>query len=167
MNAPIPLDGARFGRLVVLERAVTDDKATFYKCACDCGETKNVRAVSLRNGDTQSCGCLRKEKMAQKKTTHGLYGSPSYRSWRAMIIRCTDESHKQFKDYGGRGITIYPEWLASFESFVSDLGIRPSSTTLDRINTNGNYEPGNCKWSTPTEQNRNKRKPNQHNESHQ
>ena len=167
MNAPIPLDGARFGRLVVLERAVTDDKATFYKCACDCGETKNVRAVSLRNGDTKSCGCLRKEKMAQQQTTHGLYGSPSYRSWRAMIIRCTDESHKQFKDYGGRGITICPEWLASFESFVSDLGIRPSSTTLDRINTNGNYEPGNCKWSTPTEQNRNKRKPNQHNESHQ
>ena len=167
MNAPIPLEGLRFGRLVVLERVATEDKTTFYKCSCDCSETKTVRSVSLRNGDTQSCGCLRKEKMTEKKTTHGLYGSPTYRSWRAMIIRCTDKSHKQFKDYGGRGIAICPEWLASFESFVSDLGIRPSGKTLDRIKTDGHYEPGNCKWSTPKEQNANKRKPNQQNESQQ
>lgn len=154
----IPLEGLRFGRLLVIEKAAREGLSTFYKCQCDCGTVKNVRSVSLRGGDTQSCGCMRQQQMRAKKTTHGLYGSPTYASWRAMIIRCTDPSHRQFKDYGGRGITICPEWLASFESFLLALGVRPEGKTLDRKETNGNYEPGNCKWSTPTEQNANKRK---------
>jgi hypothetical protein len=163
----IPLEGKRFGRLSVIEKVAGPSKATFYKCTCDCGVTKNIRSVSLRNGDTQSCGCIRQEQMRAEQTTHGLYGSPTYRSWRAMIIRCTNSKHRQFKDYGGRGITVCSDWLTSFESFLASVGIRPEGKTLDRENTNGNYEPSNCKWSTPTEQNTNKRNKFQPTESTQ
>jgi hypothetical protein len=165
MSARIQIEGSRYGRLVVMEKIEPSAGATFYKCVCDCGTTKNVRSVSLRKGDTQSCGCLRQEKMADKQTTHGFYGTPTYRSYRAMIIRCTKKSHAQFKDYGGRGISIHPAWIASFECFLADVGIRPAGMTLDREDSNGNYEPNNCKWSTPTEQNRNKRNKSQLNES--
>lgn len=165
MNARIPLEGSRFGRLAVIEKVSVNGKETFYKCICDCGQAKTVRSVSLRNGDTQSCGCLRQEKMADKQIKHGLYRSPSYNSWRAMLARCKSTKHRQFKDYGGRGIQVCQDWQRSFESFISAMGERPKGTSLDRIDTNGNYEPSNCRWSTTAEQNRNKRFSNHTKES--
>lgn len=165
MVARIALEGLRFGRLTAIEMVPVQKGVTFYSCKCDCGNELNVRSVSLRKGDTQSCGCFRQEKMRNAKTTHGLYGSPTYLSWRAMIARCTDSTHRQFKDYGGRGISISPDWIQSFERFLSDVGPRPAGKTLDRKDSNGNYCPGNCKWSTPTEQNANKREKFQPTES--
>lgn len=98
--------------------------------------------------------------MRAKKITHGMYGTPTYRSWRAMLARCSDSKHRQFKDYGGRGIQVCEAWRGSFETFFADMGERPDGRTLDRINNDDNYEPGNCRWATRTEQNRNKRSTN-------
>lgn len=95
--------------------------------------------------------------MRNKQTTHGYYGTPTYRSWRAMLARCCDRSHKQYKDYGGRGIAFVAEWI-KFDAFLKDMGERGEGRTLDRIDVNGNYGPNNCRWATSTEQNRNKRK---------
>jgi len=81
-----------------------------------------------------------------------------YRAWFNMIYRCTQPSSDSYNNYGGRGITVCPEWLNSFDTFVADMGERPKGHTLDRINVNGNYEPSNCKWSTRAEQARNTRK---------
>lgn len=158
MSQRIPLEGKRFGRLQVVDKVAPIGAATAYLCLCDCGGRKIVRGASLRKGETTSCGCARSERMAAEKTTHGQYASPTYRSWRAMLARCHDKAHRQFKDYGGRGIAVHPSWLI-FEAFFSDMGVRPNGTTLDRRDNDGNYEPGNCCWSTRTEQNRNRRKP--------
>src|SRR5206468_1663320 len=83
---------------------------------------------------------------------------PTYRSWYAMKARCTNSNHTSYHHYGGRGITVCERWLNSFEAFLTDMGDRPEGTSLDRIDVNGNYEPSNCKWSTPSEQANNKRR---------
>lgn len=153
----IDLTGQRFGRLTVRSRTRIG-VATAYVCDCACGKTTTVRSQSLRLGDTTSCGCARADKMRAEKTKHGQYGSPTYNSWRAMLARCYDSKHQQFKDYGGRGISVCQRWAGSYADFAADMGERPPKTSIDRIDPDGNYEPGNCRWATPTEQNRNKRK---------
>ena len=152
----INLQGQRFGRLLIGAKTRLD-KATAYVCTCDCGKTCVVRSQSLRRNETKSCGCARAERMRRAKTTHGFYKTATYNSHRSMLARCLDRTHRQFKDYGGRGITICRRWQISFAAFLDDMGPRPSGTTLDRINNNGNYEPANCRWATRLQQNRNKR----------
>lgn len=120
---------------------------------CECGTIKTVDYYSIKNGLTNSCGCEHKPNLK-----HSLCNSPEYRSWNGMKIRCTNPKHKQYKDYGGRGITVCPEWLNSFEQFYNDMGKRLNGKTLDRINNNKGYEPSNCRWATKSEQAQNKRK---------
>lgn len=153
----IPLEGKVFGKWTVLSRDMSKPRRTHYLCRCECGNVRVIASQSLRNGESRSCGCLRAAVMRERQTKHGQYATPTYRSWRAMLARCSDQSHKQFKDYGGRGIAVADLWKSSFQTFLDDMGERPPGTTLDRIETNGNYEPGNCRWATRTEQNRNKR----------
>lgn len=90
--------------------------------------------------------------------TNNYLRSRTFQSYFNMIIRCHYPSHKHFKDYGGRGIQVCRRWLESFEHFLEDLGHRPRSRTLDRINVNRNYSPRNCRWADPGTQARNRRK---------
>lgn len=150
------LSGFSFGRLVVLGRGQDISGRVSWRCQCSCGSIVEVRSYSLQNGDSKSCGCLRSEVTASTKTVHGGYGSREHRSWSHMLSRVRDPKHHQFKDYGGRGISVCERWL-SFENFLEDMGPRPLGRTLDREDVNGNYEPGNCRWATPLEQALNKR----------
>lgn len=113
-------------------------------------------------GQTQSCGCINKEQCRERaKTiitkTHGLTGSRTYMTWAAMKSRCNSDKEEEYKYYKGKGIKVCDRWINSFENFLEDMGVRPHGYTLDRFpNKEGNYEPSNCRWATPTQQVRNR-----------
>lgn len=160
------ITGQTFGRLLVIERDHSVQKRQVYwKCRCSCGSETTVFSGSLRYGTTRSCGCFRKERSSEvlsaRLTVHGHNSkgkpSPTHNSWNSMRARCEKPSHRDYKYYGGRGITVCERWYR-FENFLADMGERPAGKTIDRIDTNGNYEPDNCKWSTASEQNKNRRK---------
>lgn len=146
--------GKRFGRLLVLELSeITDKSIVKWKCLCDCGTVKILRVGLLTGGDAISCGCYN----LQRSTTHGDSKKRLYIIWRNMQYRCFIKTNQDFENYGGRGITVCDRWRR-YENFREDMGASyKPGLSLDRISTNGNYEPGNCKWSTVLEQNRNKR----------
>ena len=153
--------GLRFGRLVVTAPAGrTKHGKPTWLCRCDCGSDHVVVGANLRSGNSQSCGCLQREEAGARALTHGHAAgvgvSPTYQTWTGMIQRCTNPERKHWERYGGRGISVCTEWAASFESFLADMGERPEGTSIDRIDGNGNYEPGNCRWATPAEQEANK-----------
>jgi hypothetical protein len=162
------LSGKRFGRLLVLEHAgrSSKDQATLWRCKCDCGTSRIVRSQPLRLGYTVSCGCRRKEIMnilgGARFTKHGhakrgVKAGSAYSSWNAMRTRCRCKGAPNYRDYGGRGIKIDPTW-DSFEKFLSEMGERPSGTSLDRIDPDGHYTAENCRWATPRQQRRNQRR---------
>jgi hypothetical protein len=164
------ISGERFGKLVVVSRAGSDSfgNATWL-CRCDCGGKSIVSGNQLRRtGEkaTRSCGCAGLEKIANKNRarlkTHGYTVNrtprPEYYSWASMRSRCLNPNAPNYHLYGGRGITICDRW-GKFENFLSDMGPRPKGRSLDRKDNSGNYEPRNCKWSTPKEQSNNRRDP--------
>ena len=148
------LSGKQFGRWTVVSLAPrTNEIDIKWVCKCSCGTTKEVSAGSLRKGTSTSCGCYRKE----IKSTNPLRKTPTYNSWDNMIGRCYRPSQPDYDSYGGRGIEVCSRWRESFNNFVTDMGVRPDGTSIDRKNVDGNYEPGNCQWSTNKEQQNNKR----------
>lgn len=164
MTKFIDLTGKRYGELVCLRHISAGKEGrrrSSWVCLCDCGRESVVFASGLTLGKVKSCGCKTLEKlkgMSEANVTHGMSKSPEFRAWTNIKRRCTKVNNPNYKDYGGRGITMAPCWLNSFENFYAYVGNRPTPQhSIERIKNDGNYEPGNVKWATISEQSRNKR----------
>lgn len=148
----------KFSRLLVIARNGSNKhRESLWTCLCDCGATLDVPRQHLKSGNTRSCGCLQREEAKEKHTKHGLNGTPVHGAWRHMHDRCRTEKNKEFKNYGGRGISVCKEW-SSFEVFFADMGHPPTPNhSLDRVENDSDYSKNNCRWATPTEQSMNRR----------
>lgn len=157
--------GQTFGRLTVFEKVQlrsSDGRSRIYwKCQCVCGRVVSIDASALVSRATTSCGCFRTEGLVARSRTHGGKSgkeSPEYKAWQHAKARCYNRNDAKYPLYGGRGIQMCDRWLSDFAAFRDDMGLRPSSLhSLDRINVDGHYEPGNCRWATPREQGNNRR----------
>lgn len=139
-------------------RAGATTSASWWECLCDCGVVVEVRAHLLRKGETQSCGCLHRERSRAANTTHGGHGDPEYAVWSTMKTRCSNPNSISWPRYGALGIRVCDKWVTSYAAFIKDVGPRPSAEhSIDRIDPYGNYEPDNVQWATVTQQNRNRK----------
>ena len=149
MGRLLDITGNRFGRLVAQwPVGYTKRRNVVWLNLCDCGNLKVIDAKNLQANRVKSCGCI--------YGAHGLWGTPEYRIWGSLRQRCLNPNDKGYADYGGRGITVCERW-DRFENFIMDVGRRPSPEySLDRIDNDGNYEPGNVRWATADQQAANK-----------
>ena len=155
--------GKRFGRLTLAgiaghTRYPSGRSILWWVCQCDCGKKIKIRSNNITSGMAKSCGCLRRETSRILSTTHGMTKTKEHGAWQAMIGRCHREDHISYPWYGARGIKVCREWRKSFEAFYNHIGPAPSNKlTVDRIDNEGNYEPGNVRWATRHQQAANKR----------
>jgi hypothetical protein len=150
------LTGRKFNNLLVVNREIVEgSKKTYWMCACDCGKQTRVCADSLKNSRIKSCGCMKGIAISRQRTSHGGSGTPTYKSWNAMMRRCYNPKDTAYHYYGGSGIVVVDKWH-DYPAFLRDMGERQKGLTIDRINGEDDYRPGNCRWATMAEQNRNK-----------
>ena len=149
--------GKRFHMLTVVREVdriyykTTSTKA--YLCRCDCGNEITALPSNLRRGATKSCGCWKAKTAGNASKTHGMSKTPEYRIWTGITKRCTNPKHKDFHLWGGKGIKVCERWSRDFANFYADMGPKPSPAhQIDRINSDLNYSPDNCRWATPLEQ---------------
>jgi hypothetical protein len=160
----LDLIGQKYGRLEVIDfREMDNHGDSKWLCQCDCGTEKVIRGFQLTNGNTKSCGCLRRETVIRNNTTHGHtisgIASKTFMAWSNMIQRCTNPKNKKFPLYGGRGITVCDRWLGDngFQNFLADMGEAPPMMSIERKDNRETYTPENCVWASPMLQNNNKR----------
>lgn len=156
------ITGSKFGQLIVLGPIGRKKGGIVWLCCCECGKEARISGELLRSGRTKSCGCLQKSVASKRLKTHGMSHTKLFVVWGSIIKRCENQASRSFPDYGGRGIKICDEWRYDFLAFHNYVVQLPNygenGYTLDRIDNNGNYEPGNLRWSTQKEQCRNTRK---------
>lgn len=168
MVAVTDMTGKTIGRLTVISRYLGErpDNSTsaFWNCKCLCGNHTIVSGTQLRTERTKSCGCLVIEGAKKRFLKHGHKRgkrnggyTATYTAYSHMMYRCYNSNDKYFYNYGGRGISVCERWKNNFNNFLTDMGEKPENTELDRIDNNGNYEPGNCRWTTKTQNLRNTR----------
>lgn len=155
------LAGQPFGKLLVLERVKSTNKNAKWLCVCACGNKCEVQSCHLTSGHTTSCGCSRKRML----TKHGKSNTGIYRTWRDIKDRCHNPQNARYKDYGGRGITVCPQWVDGengFLTFYNDVSKLPhfdeKGYSINRIDNDGDYAPGNVEWSSRKEQANNTRR---------
>lgn len=171
------LSGKVFGRLTVLSYAggIGKSNASMWRCRCECGAVKVIRSSCLCSGNTQSCGCYAEEVLRERtppNLTHGYFGTRMYGIWAGIVSRCTNHKHRQFHNYGGRGIKICQRWRNSPVAFIEDMSPRTSPNhSIDREDNDAHYSCGkceechangwtaNCRWATYDEQAQNRRPP--------
>jgi hypothetical protein len=154
----LDLTGKKFGRLLVIGLSRVAKNSTYWRCRCDCGEDFVTKGYPMSRGKTVSCGCAKRERLGKLNKTHGLSHTREFRIWAGMLTRCTNPNASHYENYGGRGITVCDRWLESFESFLSDMGMAPSTShSVERRDNEKGYEPGNCCWVHQSEQARNRR----------
>lgn len=162
MGKFVDLTGQKYGRLTVLSRSPEIGYKIKWNCSCECGGSIVARGNDLRNGGTSSCGCLQKESRVASNIKHGhatfrAGSTRTYNSWANMMQRCTNPLNPKWPIYGARGIRVCDAWH-DFEAFYRDMGDRPERTSIDRIDVDGNYEPGNCRWADARTQRLNQRR---------
>ena len=158
MPSLVDITGKRFGRLVVTGESNRCGYRRYWTCKCDCGEMIDRRHDILMSGRATECRKCIYRRISKICTTHGMSESPEYRIWEAMHQRCSSPKYRAFARYGGRGISVCQEWCGpgGFDAFFKHIGKRPTKRhSLDRIDNNGNYEPNNVRWASPSQQHRN------------
>lgn len=158
MSAIKNLTDQRFGRLVArtLSPERTRKSGAIWICECDCGTVLPVPTVGLSTGNTQSCGCLQRDRASETNQTHKQSATRTYWAWGNMKKRCQGPGNSHYHRYGGRGIRVCDRWATSFENFLADMGEAPPGLSVERKDNNGHYSPENCVWATAEQQGRNK-----------
>lgn len=153
MSVKIDLSLKTFGELTVMSEHHSDGKHLYWNCICKCGNTTIVSGDSLKRGVTTSCGCVNKKLAKDRFTKHGKSKTRLYHIWTGMIYRCTNPKATGFENWGGKGVNVCREWKDDFMNFFlwAMKSGYSDNLEIDRIDNDGNYEPGNCQWITKSE----------------
>ncbi len=149
--------GSKYGRWTVISDAPKINGILYIICECSCGQIRTLIKSEVTQGRSKSCGCRAREVARSLLTKHGLSKTKTYKVWAGMKRRCTDTKHKDYANYGAKGVKVCDKWSDSFEAFIEDMGACPDGYTIERDNVYGDYSPDNCRWIPASDQSKNRR----------